>query len=114
MRVFKGSYSKYHQQLEIERLQSETELTKSSEAENKTHKRLQKKGESRRKLRLLEIEEQITRLEEQLATLALRLENPPTDSAQVQELGEDYVEIQDEINALIAEWEQLHKENGNT
>ncbi|MFL7891789.1 MAG: ribosomal protection-like ABC-F family protein [Anaerolineales bacterium] len=114
MRVFKGSYSKYHEQLEIEHLQSESKQEKSSETENKTRRRPQNKGESRRKFRLSEVEEQIAQLEAQLATLALRLENPPTDSTQVQELGEDYVEIQNEINALLAEWEQLHKENGNT
>jgi TolA-binding protein len=68
-----------------------------------------KKGESRRKYRLQEIETQIAQLEKQLAALTLQLENPPADSQLVEELGEDYVQIQNEINALLAEWEQLHE-----
>ncbi|MCJ7534718.1 MAG: ABC transporter C-terminal domain-containing protein, partial [Anaerolineales bacterium] len=63
---------------------------------------------SRRKFRLLEIENQIAGLETQLAALTLQLENPPAESDLVQELGEDYVHTQNELNALLAEWEQLH------
>ncbi|MCJ7536225.1 MAG: ABC transporter C-terminal domain-containing protein, partial [Anaerolineales bacterium] len=63
---------------------------------------------SRRKFRLLEIENQIAGLETQLAALTLQLENPPAESDLVQELGEDYVQTQNELNALLAEWEQLH------
>ena len=44
----------------------------------------------------------------QLSDLGQQLETPPADSDAVQQLGEDYVEIQNEINALLAEWEQLH------
>jgi hypothetical protein len=39
--------------------------------------------------------------------ITLQLENPPADSRTVEELGEDYVQIQNEINALLADWEQL-------
>jgi hypothetical protein len=67
-----------------------------------------KKGESRRQFRLGEIEARIADLEGQLSALALQLERPPADSQLVEALGEDYVQIQNEINALLAEWEQLH------
>lgn len=107
MRVFKGTYSEYHLQLEAERLEAES---KPSEAASTTRqKRLpRKKGESRRQFRLQEIESQIAELEGHLANLALQLEKPPADSQLVEALGEDYVNIQNEINALLAEWEQLH------
>jgi ATP-binding cassette subfamily F protein 3 len=108
MRVFKGSYSKYHEQLEFERLQSETSLASSAGAKKKSHKSSQVKGESRRRFHLEQIETRIAELELQLAALSQQLENPPTQSDLVQQLGEDYVEIQNEINALLAEWEQLH------
>jgi ATP-binding cassette subfamily F protein 3 len=108
MRVFKGSYSKYHEQLEFERLQSETSLESSAGAKKKSHKSSQVKGESRRRFHLEQIETRIAELELQLAALSQQLENPPTQSDLVQQLGEDYVEIQNEINALLAEWEQLH------
>jgi hypothetical protein len=39
--------------------------------------------------------------------VTLQLENPPADSQLAEELGEEYMQIQNEINALLAEWEQL-------
>jgi ATP-binding cassette subfamily F protein 3 len=105
MRVFKGTYSKYHEQLQLERLQAEASLEPSPKTNRKVSTRV--KGESRRKFRLQEIESRITDLEIQLSDLSRQLENPPAESDVVQQLGEDYVEIQNEINALLAEWEQL-------
>ncbi|MGB3701337.1 MAG: ABC-F family ATP-binding cassette domain-containing protein [Anaerolineales bacterium] len=108
LRVFKGTYSQYHAQLEKERLQAEDNLEKSPAGKKNSRKGPRVKGESRRKFRLLEIENQIAGLETQLAALTLQLENPPAESDLVQELGEDYVQTQNELNALLAEWEQLH------
>jgi uncharacterized small protein (DUF1192 family) len=65
-------------------------------------------GDERRRLaRLKEVESRIAALEEELARLSLSLENPPADPKAVQQLGEDYVAVQNEINALLAEWEQM-------
>jgi len=114
MRVYKGSYSKYHEQLELERLQAESILAESPGAKKKSRKSPKTKGESRRKFRLQEIEARIAELELQLAALSQQLEQPPAESDLVHQLGEDYVEVQNEINALLAEWEQLHAENGNS
>jgi ATP-binding cassette subfamily F protein 3 len=108
MRVFIGSYSKYHEQLEVERLQAEASQVAAPESKKRSNKNTSTKGERKRKLRLQEIESQIAELEHQLSTLGKQLENPPAQSDLVQQLGEDYVEIQNEINALLAEWEQLH------
>jgi hypothetical protein len=46
-------------------------------------------------------------LEKKLGDLTLYLESPPLDSQLVQNLGEDYMQIQNEIYALLAEREQL-------
>jgi ATP-binding cassette subfamily F protein 3 len=108
MRVFKGSYSEYHAQLEAEQAATESHLPLKTQSKKKTGRDGRKKGESRRNYRLQEIETMIGALEEQLARLTRQLEAPPMDSQKVEELGEDYVEIQNEINALLAEWEQLH------
>ena len=108
MRVFKGSYSKYHEQLQLERQQSEMDTAIDVSSEKRIRKSPQVKGESRRKFRLQEIETRISELELHLADLSQQLESPPPQSELVQQLGEDYVEIQNEINALLAEWEQLH------
>lgn len=65
--------------------------------------------ERRRNARLHEIERQITGLESQLSSISDQLTAPPSDPDEVLRLGEDYVEIQNELEALIAEWESLHK-----
>jgi ATP-binding cassette subfamily F protein 3 len=109
MRVFRGTYSEYHAQLEAEQLEVEPSPPKSSKAKENSGRESRKKGESRRKYRLKQIETQIAQLEEQQAALILQLEKPPADSQLVEELGEDFVQIQNEINALLAEWEQLHE-----
>jgi len=107
MRVFQGSYSKYHEQLELERLQAEASQVSSPDTKTKSRKSPRVKGESRRKFRLEQIETLVAELELQLASLSQQLEYPPAESELVQQLGEDYVEVQNEINALLAEWEQL-------
>jgi hypothetical protein len=63
--------------------------------------------ERRRRTRLKEVEAQIATLEEQLAVLSRRLENPPADPAKVQRLGQEYMKVQSELDLLIEEWEQL-------
>ena len=66
-----------------------------------------KTGESRRRFRFTEFETQIAQLDKKLVDLSLQLGSPPLDSQLVQDLGEDYMQIQSEIYALLAEREQL-------
>jgi ATP-binding cassette subfamily F protein 3 len=109
--VFKGTYSEYKAQKEAERLALEVEIRESQPA--KTPRKGngpdgdERRREVRRKARLLEVEERIAMLEENLSDLAEQLEKPPSDPELVQNLGEDYVQIQNEIEALLAEWESL-------
>ena len=108
LRVFLGTYSEYRAELEAERLAVEA---RRQQAGSPVRTRTQARppvDERRRRARLQEIEARIADLEQKLAGLSTRLESPPPDSEVVQQLGEDYVETQDEINALLAEWEQLH------
>ncbi len=46
-------------------------------------------------------------LEEQLAAIGKKLENPPADPGRVQKLGEDYSGIEARLNELMGEWESL-------
>jgi ATP-binding cassette subfamily F protein 3 len=109
MNVFKGTYTDYHTWLEAQTLQAEPLPKKTPKAKVKPGKDRRRKGEHRRKARLREIEIRIAELEKDLAGLSKQLEHPPADSQVVQELGEDYVQIQNDLNALLAEWEQLHE-----
>jgi ATP-binding cassette subfamily F protein 3 len=107
LRVFRGMYSEYRALQEAERF-AEGARPKEAAAAPKNRGQARPSGEHRRRqARLQEVEAQIAGLEARLAGLASQLENPPADPEVVQQLGEDYVLVQDEINALLAEWEQL-------
>jgi len=110
LRIFKGTYTEYHSQLEIEQLATvaETEIVDpASKPQSKIPSGL---TEHQRQVRLEDLETRIAYLERDLAGISVQLEDPPEDAEKVQHLGEEYVEIQNEINALLDEWEQLHTE----
>ena len=110
LRIFKGTYTEYHSQQEAEQLESiaETEIVQPDPKPRS--KPLSGLTDHQRKMRLDEIETRIAYLERDLAGISMQLEDPPEDAEKVQNLGEEYVEIQNEINALLDEWEQLHTE----
>ncbi len=110
LRIFKGTYTEYHSQQEAEQLESiaETEIVQ-PDPKLRT-KPLSGLTDHQRKMRLDEIETRIAYLERDLAGISMQLEDPPEDAEKIQNLGEEYVEIQNEINALLDEWEQLHTE----
>jgi ATP-binding cassette subfamily F protein 3 len=108
LRTFKGSYSRYHQQLEVERL-AEKDARESIFEEKELPQKTAVSVEDRRKrARLKEVEALIDQLEDNLAALGHRLENPPADAAKVQKLGTEYVRVQQELEALMDEWGELH------
>lgn len=107
LQVFEGTYSEYSAQKEAEKA-SAKDRTRQSVSAKKTRPPQSSSKDRRRRTRMKEVEAQITALEKQLAEISLQLENPPTEMDKVQRLGTDYVLIQDEINALLAEWEGLH------
>ena len=108
LRIFRGTYSEYRAQQEIERLESETRLQEAASVSRPSVETVSKRDQRRRKARLEEMEAHIARLETRLAHLAGQLEEPPAELEAVQQLGEDYVLVQNEINTLLSEWEQLH------
>jgi ATP-binding cassette subfamily F protein 3 len=108
LRTFKGSYSLYHAHLEAERL-AEKEVSGESTAEKEITRKPVASAEDRRKrARLQEVEALIDQLEDDLAALGHRLENPPADAAKVQKLGNEYVRVQKELESLMDEWGELH------
>ena len=87
LRTFKGSYSQYHQQLEAEH-QVEKDIRESnSEPKELPRKAVPSPEDRRKRARLKEVEALIDQLEDDLAALGRRLENPPADTAKVQKLG---------------------------
>ena len=109
--VFKGTYSEYYAQKEAareaERGRAEATQVRSSPSRSSQEGK-QSAQERRRQVRLKEVEEQVATLEEQLAYLARELETPPAEAARVYNLGEEYVRLERELEALVKEWESLH------
>jgi ATP-binding cassette subfamily F protein 3 len=107
MRLFQGGYSEYRAYREAEKAAAESRQQPAA-AVQKARPAPPSPQEKRRRLRLQEVETQISALEARLDALSSRLENPPADPAQVQRLGSEYVQAQDELEVLMQEWEGLH------
>jgi ATP-binding cassette subfamily F protein 3 len=108
MRIFEGSYSAYHAERTAEKQALEQSKGQRKTTTPANHTQHGIRQARRRAARRQQIETEIADLERRLSQLSIRLENPPTDPVEVQHLGEEYVQCQNLIDALLAEWEQLH------
>ena len=108
LRTFKGSYSQYHLQREVEQAAEKEASGSNLGVTEPTRKPRVSAGDRRKHARLQEVETLIDQLEANLATLGHRLENPPKDTAKVQKLGIEYVRVQKELETLMEEWGELH------
>ena len=114
LHVYKGTYSQYRAYQEAER--EARRLANIEQHERKVETRPNPKvsvhssaDERRKRLRLKEVEEHIAGLEGQLAVLSRKLEKPPSDSAKVHQMGNDFVRLEKELNELLQEWEALQQ-----
>ena len=113
LEVFKGTYSEYRNYQEAERdsqVVSDGSRSRGATAfqEDRAAKNRALAKERRRQARLEEVESRVTELEAQLERVSEQLANPPDNPNIVLRLSDDYIEIQNELDALIVEWEQLH------
>ncbi len=107
MRIFAGTYTEYRTQREAEKA-ALAEARQQDSSTNQKERTGRPSAEARqRKRRLKEIEEQIAVLEVRLDSLANQLESPPSDPEQVERLGMEYVDIHNELEILMGEWEGL-------
>jgi ATP-binding cassette, subfamily F, member 3 len=117
--VFKGTYSELRAQQETA-AQATHEQAADKKAESRpTHpasnptkeavtpsRRSSGKEERRKKAKLQELENAIAALESNLADIGRALETPATPE-EVRRLGQEYASLQQEMDAKLAEWEQL-------
>ena len=109
--VFKGTYSEYRtaQQAGAGPVEDEDGAAERvAHAERKKQRNKSQAEERRTKERIQELEALIHTLEEQLATLGKKLENPPADPGIIQQWGNAYTETEARLNDLLGEWEKLH------
>ncbi|MDY6874017.1 MAG: ABC-F family ATP-binding cassette domain-containing protein [Chloroflexota bacterium] len=124
MQVFKGSYTafkawqmKLQEQAaaeaaaEEDRQQAAEQPTTSAtpSAPRKTLSNYQRK---RIQARLAEIESELQSLKNQQETISKTLAAPPADQDEVLRLGQDYVALQEKVEALTAEWTELGEQLG--
>jgi ATP-binding cassette subfamily F protein 3 len=107
LRTFKGTYSEYRTFLQ----QGQVTPVKMVEPAI-THHDAVEKGISKHQLKRLQekqsaLEEEITKLEWELADIGRQLENPPVDAGMVQKLGQNYLKIQKKLDGLLNEWGEL-------
>jgi ATP-binding cassette, subfamily F, member 3 len=110
LQVFEGTYTEYKQ---YQDLLSAEQASKVAFAKESTQPRKARQGpvspeEKKRRTRLKQVEERVSVLEDELAMLGRKLENPPAELAKVQKLGKDYTNAQAELDELLLEWESLH------
>ncbi len=113
--LFEGTYSqmKEARQREAARLApAQAHAARSRAATRSPRVSMKKQGRSSkdehlRATRLQKVEKQIATLEAQLSEIGRQLEQPPADIAEVRRLGEAYTAIQNQIEALLAEWGNL-------
>ena len=109
--VFEGTYSQRREERErLAVLHAAQESSTGSASASVSKKRVidpAVKEERRRRAKIQELENKIAALEEELAQLTFRLENPPADPAKVARLGREYARVQAEMDALLTEWEKL-------
>jgi ATP-binding cassette subfamily F protein 3 len=107
LRLFEGTYTEYRIMLEAERAAT-VERRGNGAAPVARPRPERPSAEARQRVkRISEIEAQIADLDKQLTSLGLQLENPPSDPANVQRLGGEYVRVQKEMESLMREWEGL-------
>jgi ATP-binding cassette subfamily F protein 3 len=114
--VFRGTYAEYRE-MEVRKDQAISLEQRSSTisiptgGSLKTEKNRLQTQQRRRTARLDELENEIAVLEAQVNDLTVQLENPPLDYAEVHRLGESFMQSQQALDVLYAEWEILSNEN---
>lgn len=110
LQVFQGTYSEYR----AERSSSQPEQKSNNphpvkielEKPKTFSSKINKNAERLRQQNLQSLEKEISALEGQLVTLSAQLEKPPVDGERINEMGQEYVRLQEELEDLLGEWER--------
>ena len=107
--VFGGSYTAYRGYKESQSgpVRERSDDRDAERAARRRRANWTGKQAKQRRERLVDVEAEITDLENRLEKLTQMLENPPPEVDRVQKLGARYVEVQNQLDALLAEWEDL-------
>ncbi|RLD05942.1 MAG: hypothetical protein DRI56_08710 [Chloroflexota bacterium] len=111
LHVFAGTYKDYQTERAKVALANEDEENAEEKMaayrSQKIAKNRAKAKKRHRETRLEEVEERIIQLEEKLEKLGEKLASPPDDHGKVRLMGQVYAAVEEELNTLMAEWEEL-------
>ena len=110
--VYEGTYSQMRREQEKEAARLALELATANgtvDSSRRSRRDPVQKEERRRLAYLQEVENKVATLESRLAELGAKLSNPPDDSDALRKLGEEYTQVQDEMDEMLIEWEELAK-----
>ncbi|MBM4423677.1 MAG: ABC-F family ATP-binding cassette domain-containing protein [Chloroflexi bacterium] len=118
LEVFRGSYREFvehrsqkpvdsSQKLEVRNQKAEGRDRKGDEGKRPPASNRPSPDERKRAQRIQELEAQIDSLEKRLAEIAADLEAAGADVARVRALGEEYAQVESDLNSRLSEWEQF-------
>lgn len=112
LRVFEGSYSQYKawlaEQAAAEAARRNQE--KAARTERQTVRNEPSKNQQRRWRAVIDaLEAEISGLEQRLGEISRLLENPPADPLEVSRLGEEYQQVQHQLEKCLERWTDLHE-----
>ncbi len=114
LRLFEGSYSEYKAALAA---QNAAEAARRSEEADSVRALVERPRAEpsnnrlrQRQQQLAALEAEIHTLEARLAALSRRLENPPAGAQEVRQLGEEFQQVQDTLEAQLNRWAELHEQ----
>lgn len=115
LQVFDGTYSEYRAWLQAREQSARTAAEpvagvrpgKEVKANGRPAEGLSKNDQRRRQQRLQALEHEIARLEDQLHRTGKQLETPPADAGKVQQLANEYNQLQQKLEVLMEEWAEL-------
>jgi ATP-binding cassette subfamily F protein 3 len=117
LRVFNGTYTEYKTARDAEAEAARQQVTAqkiAAQQESQAARPAQRTGntnkERQRKQRLAALETEIVEIENQIAQVSRKLENPPADPGQVLKLGQEYERLQQLLEERMDEWGKLSEE----
>ncbi|MBM3182185.1 MAG: ABC-F family ATP-binding cassette domain-containing protein [Chloroflexi bacterium] len=107
--IFKGIYSQLKEEREkdLARRAAQAERESAVVVTRKKETPKSAKEERRKNAQKQELENKIAALEAQLNEIGAQLASPPRDAGEVVRLAKEYDRVQKEMDAALAEWEEL-------
>lgn len=114
LRVYDGDYSQYKEallaeeaarQVEKQARESQTQPRAVNSPAKAAAPQVRSNNRERARLQCIaDLESEVGRLEERLALVSRALENPPADPQAVQKLGQEYLQLQQELEIKMNAW----------